>query len=82
MTGDLFFTSRFFDPAGVFRAEIQFPTGPAYLDLKISHPQALWQIDGLNWTWQPPPPPPTPMPSPTPTPTASPSAKPSASRRK
>jgi len=78
MRGQLFFRSQFFNPEGEFIVEWDFPTGPASIDLKISHPQALWQIDGINWTWQAPPPPPTPTPSPT----ASPSPSPSPARKK
>jgi len=81
MRGNVLFTSQFFEPIGTFIAEWDFPTGPGFLEMKISHPQAFWQIDALNWTWQPPPPPPPPPPS-TPTPTPSPTPSPSPPRRK
>lgn len=54
LTGEVRFTSQFFEPAGQFRARVYFPTGPTYLDMEISHPKAIWQIDKLNWTWRPP----------------------------
>ncbi len=86
MKGDVVFTNQFFDPQGTFIAQFDYPTGPGYLELHVSHPGALWVIDDLNWTWQPPPPPvppPTPMLSPAaPLPTASPSASPAASAPK
>ena len=71
LRGHVEFVSGFFDPSGEFIAEWKFPNGPASIDLKISHPHQSWQIDGINWTWQPPPPP-TPTPTATPEPTAPP----------
>jgi hypothetical protein len=54
LTGQVQFTRRFFEPKGHFRAQIDFYSGPGYLDMVVSHPKAIWQIDALNWTWVPP----------------------------
>ncbi len=67
--GEVHFNSGYFDPEGEYLAGWNFARGPGSIDIKISHPQLLWQIDGINWTWNLPPPP---TPSPTPTPTPSP----------
>ncbi len=74
LDGRVTFTSGFFEPRGDFHAKINFPEGPAFLDLQVSHPRALWQIDAINLIWTPkvePTPSPTPEPSlqPTPSPT-------------
>ncbi len=70
LTGEVRFTHHFLDPRGQFRAELDYANGPAYLELNISHPGVLWQIDQINWIWpRPPEPPPTPTPAATPTPT-------------
>ncbi len=62
LTGEVQFAYRFQDPQGHFRAELDYENGPAYLDLRISHPGVLWQIDHMNWIWQrPPEPAPTPI---------------------
>ncbi|MBA3385146.1 MAG: hypothetical protein H0T95_00725 [Chthoniobacterales bacterium] len=88
LTGDVQFTNEFLDPQGHFRAELDYENGPAYLELRISHPGVLWQIDHMNWIWQRPPEPvPTPIPAasvtPSPTPTPTPVVpSPSSSKRK
>lgn len=51
VTGKVEFTSYFFEAKGSFRVEIDYASAPAYLDLVVSHPKALWQIDGMNFTW-------------------------------
>jgi hypothetical protein len=75
LDGRVTFTSRFFEPNGQFRARLMYPEKPAFLDLIVSHPHALWQIDYLNLTYVPTPTP-TPEPSPplgvSPVPSASP----------
>ena len=77
-TGDILFTSQFFDPHGTFRSELTYPTMTAHFDLSISKGQNGWRIDELNLVWNPPP---TPSPSPTvamapsPTPSPTPDAK-------
>ncbi|MGI9089092.1 MAG: hypothetical protein ACR2HH_15345 [Chthoniobacterales bacterium] len=83
LQGETKFTSHFFDPHGAFRVRINYPENPAFLDLEVSHPRALWQIDMVNLTWTPhvePTPSPTPMletptPTPSPTPKATPPSK-------
>lgn len=83
------FQNQFFEPAGNFIAQFDYPPGPAYLEMQISHPGALWVIDAINWTWTPAPTPaPTPivpapvlLPSPSPTPPPSPSPKASKTKR-
>ena len=75
LNGGVTFTSGFFEPKGDFHAKLNFADGPASLDLQISHPRALWQIDAINFTWTPhvePTPSPTPAPSvqPVPSPTS------------
>lgn len=57
---EVLFTNQFFDPHGTFIAQFDFPNGPGYFEVHISHPGALWVIDDLNWTWQPPAPTPAP----------------------
>jgi hypothetical protein len=53
LQGHLNFSSYFFEPRGYFRAEVAFPSGPAYLDMTISPSHGPWQIEGLNLTWDP-----------------------------
>lgn len=71
-TGDITFTSQFFDPHGTFRTELVYATFTAHFDLSISKGSTGWRIDELNLVWNPPPPTPTPTPAMTPTPTPSP----------
>ena len=75
LEGKTTFTNGFFEPRGDFRAKINYPDGPAFLDLVVSHPRALWQIDTINLTWTPkaePSPSPTPVALLTPTPSPTP----------
>lgn len=51
--GDVMFTSYFFQPSGLLRAELTYPDKRAYIDLTISHPQMWWQIDTLSLIWEP-----------------------------
>src|SRR4051812_34427460 len=78
---EVLFQNQFFEPQGTFIAQFDFPNGPGYFELHVSHPGALWVIDDLNWTWTPPAPTPTPtiMGMATPLPTATPSPSPSPS---
>ena len=72
VTGDVVFTSQFFDPRGTFRAELKYPNTSAYIDLEVSRGMTVWQVDKIDLTWTPPPTPtptPTPVLAPTPTPT-------------
>ena len=65
LKGDVAFKNYFFEPSGHFTAQFEYPTGPAFLELHVSHPGALWVIDDINWTW---PPQPTPTPAAIPAP--------------
>lgn len=84
LQGDVAFTSYFFDPKGTFRAQLNYPTTSAQLDLGISRGMTVWQVDTINLTWNPPP---TPTPAPTsevastPTPTPAPEQKPRRKRK-
>ncbi len=78
VTGDVRFTSYFFDPVGTFRAELVYPTMTAYLELVITRGMTVWQVDEMNLIWNPPPTPtpsPTPMMAPSPTPSPTPEPK-------
>lgn len=82
--GDVSFTSYFFDPHGLFRAQLKYPTSSAQLELGISRGMTMWQIDTIDLIWTPPPaPPPEPaqVAAPTPTPTPVPEQKPKRKRR-
>ena len=61
VTGNVAFTSQFFDPRGTFRAELKYPTTSAYVDLEVSRGMTVWQVDKIDLTWTPPP---TPTPAP------------------
>jgi hypothetical protein len=50
ITGKVTFVSYFFEPKGSFRAQINFPATPAYLDIAVSPSHGPWQIDSLNLT--------------------------------
>jgi hypothetical protein len=74
--GNVAFTSYFFDPKGTFRAQLNYPTTSAQLDLGISRGMTVWQVDMINLTWNPPPTPtPAPGPALTPTPTPTPTSE-------
>ena len=82
-TGDILFTSQFFDPHGTFRSELTYPTMVAHFDLSISKGNTGWRIDELNLVWNPPPAPsPSPTPALTPSPTPSPTPEPKQRRKK
>jgi hypothetical protein len=73
ITGDVHFSSYFFEPMGTFRVELVYPTMTAYLDLVITRGMTVWQVDEINLTWNPPPTPsPAPMMAATPTPSPTP----------
>jgi hypothetical protein len=77
-TGDIQFTSQFYDPHGTFRSELIYSALTAHFDLSISKGQNGWRIDELNLVWNPPPalsPSATPVLAPTPTPSPTPDAK-------
>jgi hypothetical protein len=78
-TGQILFTSQFFDPHGTFRSELTYPAMTAHFDLSISKGQNGWRIDELNLVWNPPP---TPSPSPTVAMVPSPTPSPTPEKRK
>lgn len=51
--GDVVFTSHFFQPSGLLRAELTYPDKRVFIDMSISHPQMWWQIDTLSLIWEP-----------------------------
>ena len=77
ITGDISFTSKFFDPHGTYQTALTYATMPARLDLSISKAPTGWRIDEINLVWTPPSPTPAPVAMMTPTPTPSPSPSPS-----
>ncbi len=78
LKGNVEFSSYFFDPRGTFRAQLNYPTTSAYLDMGVSRGMTVWQIDSINLTWNPPA-----TPTPTPTPVVTPAPTPaSKSKRK
>jgi hypothetical protein len=83
VTGDIYFTSYFFEPRGTFKTEMSYATMPAHLDLSVSKGMNGWRIDEINLVWNPPPAPsPTPMAAMTPTPTPSPTVEPKPKKKK
>ena len=81
VTGDVQFSSYFFEPRGTFRAELVYPTMTAYLEMFVTRGMTVWQVDDINLTWTPPP---TPTPAPTPevAPSPTPSPTPEPQKRK
>ena len=81
---EVLFTSHFFEPRGLFKSELVYPTTTARFDLVVSKGMTSWQIEEMNLIWNPPPAPsPTPGASATPTPTPTPSpAAPQKPKRK
>jgi hypothetical protein len=76
-TGDVQFTSQFFDPHGTFRSTLTYPASTEHLEISISKAMSGWRIDEIIIAWNPKP---TPTPSPsaamTPSPTPSPTPPP------
>ncbi|HVF71747.1 MAG TPA: hypothetical protein VM940_09065 [Chthoniobacterales bacterium] len=84
ITGDVSFNSYFFDPVGIFKAVLVYPTMTATLELTITRGMTRWQVNDIDLRWNPPAAP-TPTPSPVlaaPTPTPSPTPEQKAPRRK
>jgi hypothetical protein len=46
--GDITFQSQFFEPRGIFSAQLNYPAGGMRIDLAISHPVGRWQIDTIG----------------------------------
>lgn len=45
------FESHFFEPHGIFQAQLMYPTGLGNIQMAISHPVSKWQIDDLTMTY-------------------------------
>ena len=43
------FESHFFEPKGYFTAHLNYPAGPATLQIAVSHPVGKWQLDNLTF---------------------------------
>lgn len=82
VTGDVFFTSYFFEPRGTYKVDLTYATLPAHLDLNVSKGISGWRIDELNLVWNPPTPTPAPVVAASPTPTPTPSPTPTPAKRK
>ena len=85
VTGNVVFTSYFFDPHGTFQAELKYPATTAKLELDISRGMTVWQVDSINLSGMPPPaaaPAPTPEVLSTPTPTPAPPEEKSTRRKR
>ena len=46
--GDITFQSQFFEPRGMFNAQLNYPAGSVRLDVAISHPVGRWQVDNIS----------------------------------
>lgn len=44
---------KFFEPHGIFTAHLNYPAGPATLQIAIDHPVGKWEI--VNLSFNPPP---------------------------
>jgi hypothetical protein len=47
--GDIQFQSHFFEPRGNFHARLNYPAGPAEINVSVSHPVGRWQIDDISF---------------------------------
>jgi hypothetical protein len=64
VTGQVSFTSEFFQPFGRFRVHLQYPNNKAELQMTVSNPRGWWQFKDLNFLWYPPVEPAQAVPSP------------------
>lgn len=82
-TGDVQFSSQFFDPHGTFRSTLTYAASTEHLEINISKGMSGWRIDEITIAWNPKP---TPTPSlsaaTTPSPTPSPTPPPPAPKKK
>jgi hypothetical protein len=42
--------SHFFEPTGSFIAHLNYPAGPATLEIEINHPVGKWQLINISFT--------------------------------
>jgi hypothetical protein len=82
-TGDVQFSSQFFDPHGTFRSTLVYAESTEHLELTISKGMSGWRIDEITIAWNPKPKPtPSPSPAMTPSPPPPPSPTPPAPKQK
>jgi len=60
MDENITFQSYFFEPSGIFTAQLNYPGQGAMLQMATSHPVSRWQIDNVTFTTQRQAPPPAP----------------------
>ena len=87
-TGDVQFSSQFFDPHGTYRSTLNYAASTEHLEITISKGMSGWRIDEITIAWNPKPKPTpspaaamTPSPTPSPTPTAPPPQPPKKKKR-
>ncbi len=54
---------KFFEPSGIFTAQLNYPGQGAMIQMATSHPVSRWQIDNVTFTTQRQTPPPAPAPA-------------------
>lgn len=47
--GNITFESQFFDPKGLFTAQLNYPGRPGTLEISISHPAGMWKFDSVRF---------------------------------
>jgi hypothetical protein len=47
--GKIEFESQFFQPHGLFIAQLNYPGRPGKLELEVSHPVGRWQLDAVRF---------------------------------
>ena len=52
MEENVTFQSYFFEPSGIFTAQLNYPGQGAMLQMATSHPVSRWQIDNVTFTTQ------------------------------
>ena len=50
--GSVTFKSGFFEPFGLFRGKLQYPSRPGEIEIGVSHPANRWQIDTIDIKWE------------------------------
>ena len=48
--GSITFDSHFFDPHGLFTAQLNYPGRPGTLEISISHPAGMWKFDSVRFS--------------------------------
>jgi hypothetical protein len=47
--GKIQFESQFFQPHGLFTAQLNYPGRPGRMELEVSHPVGRWQLDAVRF---------------------------------